>query len=91
VAGIWVIALGQDVDMVGGGIRPGVAGPQRDREQLGGVVAPHTDRVVAEAAFRCCCRVLLFARAADYLAKATEQVFTEHPDAVILTSPAWER
>jgi len=61
VAGIWVIALGQDVDMVGGGIRPGVAGPQRDREQLGGVVAPHTDRVVAEAAFRCCCRVLLFA------------------------------
>jgi len=30
-------------------------------------------------------------RAADYLAKATEQVFTEHPDAVILTSPASER
>jgi hypothetical protein len=32
-----------------------------------------------------------FRRAADYLAKATEQVFTEHPDAVILTSPASER
>lgn len=44
-----------------------------------------------EAAFGEQARALLLqleaaCRAADYLAEATEQVFTEHPDAVILTS-----
>jgi hypothetical protein len=35
--------LAQHVEVVGGGVRPGVAGPQLDREQLVGVVAGDQD------------------------------------------------
>src|SRR5215207_4826914 len=41
---------GQDVDVVPGVITAGVARPQADRQQLGGVVAPDADRVETEAA-----------------------------------------
>jgi len=40
--------LAEDLDVVGSGVGAGVAGPQLDREHLGGVVAPHAERVEAE-------------------------------------------
>ena len=42
--------LAQDLDVIGGGVRPGVARPQARGQELGRVVAPHADRVVAEGA-----------------------------------------
>ena len=38
----------QDIEVVGGSVRPGIARPQRHRGQLGGAVAPHPQRVVTE-------------------------------------------
>ena len=40
---------GQDGDVVGGGVRAGVPGAQHQRQRFLGVVAPETQRVVAEA------------------------------------------
>ena len=50
---------GQHVNVILGMIRSGVPGPQHDREQLVRVVAPHPDRVEAEAVLERGRRLLL--------------------------------
>jgi hypothetical protein len=40
---------GQDGDVVSRGVRAGVPGAQHQRQRLLGVLAPHPERVVAEA------------------------------------------
>lgn len=37
--------VGEDLDVVGRGVRPRPAGPQLGRKELLAVVAPHPDRV----------------------------------------------
>jgi hypothetical protein len=38
---------GDDLDVVGGGVRPGVAGAELEEQALAGVVAPHGEQVMA--------------------------------------------
>lgn len=60
--------LAQHLDVVGGGVRPGVACPEPGGEELNCVVAPDPDRVVAEGPLerrRC----LLLLRVSDGLCK----------------------
>src|SRR5699024_11684893 len=58
--------LAQDVDVIGGGVRSGVARSHARGEELACVVAPHTDRVRSEehtselqSRFDLVCRLLL--------------------------------
>ena len=50
---------GQDLDVIGCGVRAGVPGTQHQRQRLFGVVAPHPERVVAEALLERHCGTLL--------------------------------
>jgi len=61
VAGICAIRVGEDLDVVGGGVRAGVPGAQLAGEELLRVVAPHPDRMVAEGPLERRSRVLLLA------------------------------
>lgn len=51
--------VGEDLDVVGGGVRPGVACPELAGEELLRVVAPHPERVVPEGPLERGGRVLL--------------------------------
>src|SRR5699024_3589536 len=58
-------SLPGDADVIGGGVRAGVAGPELDRQRFPGpfaaVIQERAQRVVAEAAFERWCGLLLLA------------------------------
>lgn len=58
VSGQLLQRVGHHTDVVGGGVRPGVAGPEQHRERLAGagraVIGEHPQRVVAEPALVLC-------------------------------------
>ncbi len=58
--------LGQDLHVIRGRVRPGVPSPQRRGQELLGVVAPHSERVIPEGPFeRRRCMLLLAVRDHD--------------------------